>query len=74
LKRLGLTALLLALFALHQDAWFWRTAHPLAFGLLPPGLWYHVIYTLALIPLAVLLVRYYWPRHLEDVSGEEPKA
>ena len=37
----------LALYALHQDVWFWRAAHPLAFGFLPVGLAYHGAYCLA---------------------------
>ena len=39
---LGLAAL--ALYALHQDVWFWRTARPLVFGFLPVGLAYHAGY------------------------------
>ena len=43
-----LTALVLvAFFALHQDVWFWRSAEPLVFGVLPVGLFYHAGYTLA---------------------------
>ena len=35
-----------ALYLLHQDVWFWRTARPLVFGFLPIGLAYHA----ALLP------------------------
>ena len=34
--------LVAALYALHQDIWFWREARPLVFGFLPIGLFYHV--------------------------------
>jgi hypothetical protein len=57
---------LLAFFALHQDLWFWREARPLVFGILPVGLAYHAGYTLAVSALMAVLVRRYWPSHLED--------
>jgi hypothetical protein len=72
---MNLTTLLLglataALFALHQDVWFWRTAEPLAFGFLPPGLWYHGLFCLAAALLMWRLTRLAWPAHLED-DGED---
>jgi hypothetical protein len=54
-----------ALYALHQDVWFWREARPLVFGFLPIGLFYHATYTLAISLLMWLLVRTHWPGHLE---------
>ena len=59
---------LLAFFALHQDVWFWREAQPLVFGVLPVGLAYHAGYTLAVSALMAVLVRRYWPSHLEDAG------
>ena len=62
-----LTALvLLVFFALHQDLWFWRSAQPLVFGVLPVGLAYHAAYTLAVSIVMAVLVRLYWPSHLEE--------
>ena len=58
-----------ALYALHQDFWFWRTPDPLAFGFLPSGLWYHGLYCVAAALLMWTLTRTAWPAHLED--GEE---
>jgi hypothetical protein len=55
-----------ALYVLHQDFWFWRTARPLAFGFLPIGLFYHACYSLAAALLMAVLVRTAWPSHLED--------
>ena len=37
LKTLTLALAIVALYALHQDVWFWRTARPLLFGFLPVG-------------------------------------
>ena len=56
-----------ALYALHQDFWFWREARPLVFGFLPIGLFYHAAYTIATSALMAVLVRSYWPAHLEDL-------
>lgn len=77
MKRAGLVTLVAAIFALHQDFWFWRAAEPRLFGFLPPGLWYHVVYTLAILLLMALLVRTAWPHELErraeHASEEEPR-
>ena len=60
-------ALVIALvYLLHQDWWFWRTAHPLVFGFLPIGLAYHAAYTLGISVLMLYLVRRHWPSHLES--------
>ena len=60
----------IALWLLHQDIWFWRTARPLVFGFLPIGLFYHACYSVAAALLLAALVRWVWPAHLED-AGEE---
>jgi Protein of unknown function (DUF3311) len=63
-----------ALFALHQDFWFWRDVEPLAFGFLPPALWYHGLYCLAAALLMWTLTRTAWPHHLEhDERGGEDR-
>jgi len=59
-----------ALYALHQDFWFWRDARPLVFGFLPIGLFYHAAYTVAISALMAVLVRTRWPSHLEDSDRE----
>jgi len=70
-----LTALvLLAFFALHQDIWFWRSARPLVFGVLPVGLAWHAGYTLAVSVVMAILVRRAWPAHLEDAAGEAARG
>jgi hypothetical protein len=71
MKRLFLVGLVIALYVLHQDFWFWRTARPFVFGFLPVGLFYHVCYTLAVSLVMWLLVRLAWPARLEaEVQGE----
>jgi hypothetical protein len=57
---------LVLFYALHQDWWFWREAHPLVFGVFPIGLFYHAAYTVAVSAVLLLLVRVFWPQHLES--------
>ena len=66
MKRALLVIMLGALYILHQDSWFWRTANPLVFGFLPIGLFYHACYTIAIAFALWLLVEHAWPSELED--------
>ncbi len=61
-----LTLLVVAVYLLHQDFWNWRRIEPLVFGFLPIGLAYHVGYSLVAAITMVVLVRYAWPRHLDE--------
>lgn len=61
-----LAVLVAALYLLHHDIWFWRSARPVIFGILPIGLAYHVLYSIVAAGVMWLLVRYAWPSHLED--------
>lgn len=76
MSRLFLVLLVVVFYALHQDNWFWRTIHPIAFGVLPVGLFYHAAYTFAISLLVWLLVRVAWPAHLDtdDDAGPGPEA
>jgi hypothetical protein len=65
MKRLLLFLLVIAVYVLHQDYWYWRAVTPLVFGFLPIGLFYHVCYTLAVSLLMWILVKHAWPKHLE---------
>ena len=59
---------IVALYLLHQDIWFWRTAHPLVFGFLPVALAYHGAYCVVASVLMWALTKMAWPRHLEEES------
>jgi hypothetical protein len=59
-----------AMYALHQDFWFWRAARPLLFGFLPVGLFYHAAFTLAVSVMLWGLVRRHWPAHLDAATRE----
>ena len=63
--------IVVTLYALHQDVWFWRETRPLVFGVLPIGLFYHAAYTAATSLVLLLLVRLLWPGHLE-AEDERP--
>ena len=65
-RHLLLTLATIALYALHQDVWFWRTARPLVFGFVPVGLFYHACFSVAAALLMWLLVTFAWPSHLEE--------
>ena len=73
MHRLLLLVAIVALYALHQDVWFWRTARPLLFGFLPVGLWYHAAYCVAAALLMWVLTRIAWPAHLETAASELPR-
>jgi hypothetical protein len=68
MKGLWLALMVIVLYVLHQDVWFWRTAQPIVFGFLPIGLFYHVCYTLAVILVMGLLVKFAWPAQLETIE------
>ena len=63
--------LLLIVFVLHQDIWFW-TDKTLVFGFLPIGLAYHASYSVLAALTMALLVRYVWPAHLEEADNYVP--
>ena len=66
IKKLLLLLLVLAVYALHQDIWNWRTADPLVFGFLPIGLAYHAAYSILTAAMMAVLVACAWPKHLEE--------
>ncbi|HEY8224419.1 MAG TPA: hypothetical protein VIG25_04010 [Pyrinomonadaceae bacterium] len=66
MKRILLVVAVVLLYFLHQDIWFWRTAHPLVFGFIPIGLFYQGCFSIAASLLMWLLVKQAWPVHLEQ--------
>ena len=74
MSRILLVIVVVLLYVLHQDFWFWRTAHPLVFGFLPIGLFYQGCYSLAAAFVMWMLVKYAWPSHLEEeIEKSQPK-
>jgi hypothetical protein len=70
MRRLGWFVVIVGLYLLHQDFWYWSEARPLVFGFLPVGLAYHGAYCLAVAALMWALTRLEWPAHLDMVPGE----
>ena len=67
--RFILTSIVVAVYLLHQDFWFWRTARPLVLGFLPIGLFYHAGFCLLCSALMLLLVKYVWPVHFDEAAS-----
>ena len=70
MKRAALVLAVILLYVLHQDIWFWRTARPLVFGVIPIGLFYHGCFSVAASLLMWTLVKFAWPSRLErEIEG-----
>ena len=65
MTRTLLVVVVVVLYVLHQDFWFWRTAHPMVLGFIPIGLFYQACFSVAAALVMWLLVKYAWPSHLE---------
>jgi len=65
-----LTLMVCAVYVLHQDFWNWKKTEPLVLGFLPPGLAYHAGYSILAAIMMAVLVKFAWPKHLEEAEGE----
>lgn len=72
-KGILLTLLGSGVYLLHQDFWNWTRVEPLLFGFLPVGLWYHAAYSLLASALMWLLVKFAWPKSLEEIERKLPE-
>jgi hypothetical protein len=72
--RILVSTLVLVVFLLHQDFWNWTKTEPLLLGFLPPGLAYHAGYCFVAALLMAVVVRYSWPRSLDEVESSHEKA
>ena len=70
MKTVLMVTLVMGLYVLHQDIWFWPTATPMVLGFIPIGLFYHACFTLAASALMWMLVKYAWPSHLEHDAAQ----
>ncbi|MGA7393976.1 MAG: DUF3311 domain-containing protein [Terrimicrobiaceae bacterium] len=73
-KRTLLVLVVTAVYLLHQDFWNWTRVEPLLFGFLPVGLWYHAAYSLLASVLMWLLVKFAWPKSLEELGRRGPES
>ena len=69
-----LVVVVVLLYVLHQDWWFWRSAHPFVFGFIPIGLFYQACFSVAAALVMWLLVKYAWLSQLErEIEQDQPK-
>jgi Protein of unknown function (DUF3311) len=73
-KRTLLVLVVIAVYLVHQDFWNWTRAEPLLFGFLPVGLWYHAAYSLLASAVMWLLVKFAWPKSLEEIKRKLPES
>ena len=66
MKNLLLFLLVALVYVAHQDFWNWHKADPMIFGFLPIGLAYHAAYSIAAAVMMAILVKFAWPKHLEE--------
>jgi hypothetical protein len=71
MKKLLLLLLVAGVYVLHQDFWNWKNSD-VVLGFLPVGLAYHAGYSILAAILMAVLVKFAWPKHLEDVEPHEP--
>jgi hypothetical protein len=69
LRTFLLTLLVLIVYVLHQDFWNWNKAEPLVLGFLPIGLAYHAGYSILAAITMAILVKFAWPKHLENIEA-----
>lgn len=74
MKKTLLVLMVLAVYALHQDFWNWKTANPIVFGLLPIGLAYQAGYSILAAIMMAILVRFAWPKHLEKAAPDKASS
>ena len=65
MNKLALPVVILGVYVLHQDVWFWQAVRPLVFGFLPVGLAYHAAYCMLVAILMSVLTVVAWPAHLD---------
>lgn len=70
--RFILTGVVISVYILHQDLWFWSTAQPLVLGFIPVGLAYHAAYCLLCSALMTLLAKFAWPVPFDDAASALP--
>ena len=68
MKNFLLGLLVVGVYLLHQDFWNWQRYEPLVFGFVPVGLAYHAGYSLVAAVTMATLVRFAWPKHLEEAD------
>jgi hypothetical protein len=69
-----LNLMVVAVYLLHQDFWNWNRVEPLVLGFLPIGLAYQAGYSILAAIMMAVLVRFAWPKHLEQAEPKDKDA
>jgi hypothetical protein len=64
----SLYVLLGIVYLLHNDLWFWD--NPTLILGIPVGLFYHALYCLVASIMLYLLIKYAWPKFVEEVDQD----
>lgn len=70
MKKLSLFILVAGVYVLHQDFWNWGKTD-VVLGFLPVGLAYHAAYSILAAIMMAVLVKFAWPKHLENVEPDK---
>jgi hypothetical protein len=70
-KKLLLFLMVAGVYVVHQDVWNWKNSS-LVLGFLPLGLAYHALYSIVAAVMMAILVKFAWPKHLEEVEPHKP--
>ena len=73
MKKFLLFLLTVGVYFLHQDFWNWTNADVIL-GFLPVGLAYHAGYSVLAAIMMAVLVKFAWPKHLEEVEPHDAAA
>ena len=71
MKKFLLFLMIAFVYVIHQDNWNWSKTD-VVLGFLPIGLAYHALYSILAAVMMALLVKFAWPKHLEEVEPHEP--
>jgi hypothetical protein len=73
MKKVLLTLMVVAVYVLHQDNWNWTNTN-VVLGFLPVGLAYHAGYSILAAVMMAMLVKFAWPKHLEEVEPHDNRS
>jgi len=74
MKKATVPIVFLILMILHQDFWNWDNSK-LVFGIMPVALAYHAAYSMVVAILWALVIRFAWPKDIEEwANGEDSES
>lgn len=68
--KIFISSLFLVLLVLHQDFWWWGN-DMLVFGILPIGLAFHALFSIACAGLGGLAISTIWPGEIDEAESSD---